>query len=641
MKNAPRLLLLASALLLSGCSLSLGSNSVSSQGSPLSGTGSDTSGTATSDSNESVREESSISIEDSNNHDSDLSEDISSDLGSENEFDSSEVPDESIEVPEGYDAFENNTISAAGNYYLKGDYGPISITAPKGSEVYVFLDGASVSSSEGIAFGSSKQIALHVVLLNDSVNSIVNDYEDANAFHVKGNVYISGSGTLDIESKQKNGLKVSKDLYVYEGVTLNVEGYNHAIAARSISANGATISVKTQTKDGIQLECDSDVTEFTKEQGFAYLIDTNFSADTYGDGIQADTFVYISGGTYDIVTHGEFVAYSASALTEYGLTTDDFKYVKSGNSYKRVAKDEIRRLSSSYYALKNSVKGIKAGAIEYDSDGDDVDDATVTSGEYEIHIAHLASLSIDSTDDCIHANYGSVVIDSANLELTTFDDGVHADYDLSINNASIGINNSYEGLEGANVTIDGENTNIVAVSQDDGINAASDLTSTHNITINNGYLRVYASGDGLDANAALYLNGGTVIVEGPGSGNGSLDAEQVFFKGATVFATSTSGMTERMSATQPTFVWQGSSIASGSKVSIVDTDNVALFSYTLKQSCNQVIFSHPNMKTGQTYRLVSGSNVLASIAMNSTLVTSGTSQGGGPGGGGPGGPGWR
>ena len=94
-----------------------------------------------------------------------------------------------------------------------------------------------------------------------------------------------------------------------------------------------------------------------------------------------------------------------------------------------------------------------------------------------------------------------------------------------------------------------------------------------------------------------------------------------------------------MSATQYTFLWQGSTIASGTKVSIVNSDNEALFSYTLKQSCNQIVFSHPDMKQGATYTIMSGSTSLATITMSSTLVKSGTSQGGS--GGGPGGPGGR
>lgn len=574
-----------------------------------------------------------------NNYDTDNTNVITEDSSDDNTYDEKEIKEEVIEVPTEYDLFENYTITESGSYYLSGEYSSISITAQKGSEVYVYLDGVTINSTEGIALSSTKNITLHVVLLNGSENTITNDFEDTNAFHVKGTVYISGDGTLNITSAQKSGLKVSKDLFIYEGVTLNVFGHDHAITARSITAQKATLNLTTLSKDGIHAECDDDVTEYTDEQGYVYLVDCNVTIDSYGDGIQADTYVYISGGEYDITTHGEFVQYSQANITEYDLETDDFKFVKSGSTYKRVAKDSIRSLSSSYYALKNSVKGIKAGAIEFDSDGDDEEDTEVTQGEYKIYIAHLAKITINSTDDCIHTNYGDIIIDSANLTLDTFDDGIHADYDLSVNNASIQINSSFEGLEGATVTIDGENTNIVTVSSDDGINAASDLTNTCTIKINNGYLRVYASGDGLDANTALYLNGGIVIVEGPGSGNGSLDADQIYFNGGTIFACSTSGMTERMSASQYTFLYQGTTMKAGTKVGVQDSNGNVLFEYTLKQSCNQLIFSSGEMTQGSTYIITADGSKVGTITMTSTMVSN--SQGGGMGPGGfPGGNPW-
>ena len=570
-----------------------------------------------------------ISFNSEVNYDSDPNSSIT-DSGDPNSHDDDYEEEPPIDIPSDYDEFTGNTIEAAGKYYLDGTYDSgISITAAKNSVVYLFLKNADISSTTGIALGSTNAITLYVVLLDGSVNKVSNDVLDTNAFHVKGEVHISGEGTLKVTSGQKSGIKVSKDLFI-SNVTIDVNAANHGVTARSIISNGATINVVTTGKDGIQAEVDSDVTAYTSEQGFVYLVDTNLSLDTKGDGIQADTYVYLSGGTQNIVTHGEFVSYSTNNMTTYDLTTDDFKFIKSGDSYKRVAKDEIRSLSSKYYALTQSCKGIKVGTIEYGSNDE------VTTGDYEIYIAHLANLTIDSTDDCIHTNYGNTTLDSSNIVLDTFDDGAHADYNLKINNSFITINSSYEGLEAAVVTIDGENTNIVSNSQDDGINAASDLVSETYIYIKNGYLRVFASGDGLDANTALYLQGGTVIVEGPGSGNGSLDADQIYFEGGIVFACSTSGMTERMTATQNTFLWQGTTISSGSKVSIVDSSNNAIFTYTLKMSCNQIIFSSADLVLNSKYTIMSGSTTVTTITQSSALTKVGNS-GGGPGG--PGGPG--
>jgi len=573
-------------------------------------------------------------LDDSNNFDSDPIADVTDD-GTTNSYDEGHSSIEEVEVPEGYDTHSLSdgvvSITAAGDYYLSGEFSGVNIRASKNSIVRVFLDGATISSSTGIAFDAKgdNAIYLYVVLLNNSTNTITNDFADANALHVKGTLFIQGSGRLDIQSKQKTAIKASKDIFIKD-VTVNAIGANHGINGQTITSEGATISV-TAVEDGLQAEVDSKTSAFTKAEGFIYLVDTKYTSETTGDGIQADTYVYISGGTYNIKTSGEFVSYSTANMSTYGLTTDDFKYVKSGTTYKRVATDEIRTLNSNYYALVNSVKGIKVSGIEYNN-------ADVTTGEYDIYLAHAAYITINSTDDCIHTNYGNVELQSVNLVLDTLDDGAHADYDLSVNNASIQINSSYEGLEGATVTVDGANTNIVSNSEDDGINAASDYSSTNTITINDGYLRVFANGDGLDANTALYLKGGVVIVEGPGRGNGSLDAEAIYFQGGLVFACSTSGMTERMSATQYTFLYQGTTMASGSKISITNANNESLFSYTLKQSCNQLIFSSPDMVNGGKYTIYSGSTSISTITLSGTLTKVGSSQGGGPGGG-PGG-GW-
>ena len=91
-----------------------------------------------------------------------------------------------------------------------------------------------------------------------------------------------------------------------------------------------------------------------------------------------------------------------------------------------------------------------------------------------------------------------------------------------------------------------------------------------------------------------------------------------------------------MTAKQNTFVWQGSSISSGKQVRIVNENGDQLFSYTLKQSCNQIIFSHKDLTLNNKYTIYSDSSSLTTITMTSSLTKVGNSQGGGGGGGGHG-----
>ena len=125
-----------------------------------------------------------INIIDSHNYDSDITDDISF-PGSGNSYDDISVPEPDVETTSEYDGVNVTTISEAGSYYFKGDFSSISITASKGSKIDIYLDGINVSSNEGIAFGSSKQIQLNLVILNNSVNTIKNDFEYENAFHIK------------------------------------------------------------------------------------------------------------------------------------------------------------------------------------------------------------------------------------------------------------------------------------------------------------------------------------------------------------------------------------------------------------------------------------------------------------------------
>ena len=158
----------------------------------------------------------------------------------------------------------------------------------------------------------------------------------------------------------------------------------------------------------------------------------------------------------------------------------------------------------------------------------------------------------DSDDDTT----GWFYMNGGTLNITAGDDGIHADTTVKIEDGTIIINNSYEGVEGNDVIINGGTVYVVA--SDDGVNAAGgqdqssmggrpgqnqfqpggSSSSNSSITINGGYVYVISSGDGIDSNGSLSFNGGTVIVQGPATGgNFSVDADgTVGFNGGTVIA---------------------------------------------------------------------------------------------------------
>lgn len=525
-------------------------------------------------------------------------------------------------------------ISESGTYIFSGTYsGGIKITA-KSLDLHFVFNGAAISSDAGIAIDGSeyKKTALVITLVDGTSNSVENSSD--NAIQIKGSISINGKGTLNVTSNGKNGIKASKELQIVD-CALNISAENHALAALSVAAKNCTINVTAAGKDGINAECDDETTEFTLEEGFVVLQNVTYTCDVDGDGIQADTFVCIDGGTYNIKTTGEFVAKTSDLISSGEYTADDFRYVKSGSTYKKVASDE-----NGTYALEQSCKGIKVGEIEYpevDSEGNETgEEITVTEGNYSITIAS-GTFTIDTTDDAVHANCGDIYIYDGTIAISTYDDGVTADCNVKISGGDLNITSCYEGVEGATVEISGGTVNIVA--SDDGINAASDDESaTMYIIISGGTVTVNADGDGIDSNGGVLISGGTTTVFGPtNGGNGGLDSETgVIVTGGTLFVSSALGMVETPSTNSTQYVVsyaQKNPISANTNFYVADSDGNVLLELTIEKSCQSLIFSTNELTSGESYTIFCGDTEMATFTVNSTITTVGTStQSNNPGG---------
>lgn len=536
------------------------------------------------------------------------------------------------------------TITESGSYTLKGNYKQVLIDG-NGLDVTLLLDGATVSNDNGVAIdGTSKGKKLTVALtaVSGTQNTISNNGDSVNAVHVKGSLTVNGAGTLTINSASKSALKASKGITIAQA-TLNLTAANHAVTGSSVAAANCTINVLSAGKDGINAECD-DATEYVTDDGYVYLKDVNYTAKTYGDGIQADTWLLVDGGNYNVTTEGIFVANTSANMQQYGMTADDFRYAKSGNTYQKLASDEVNRYSTRY-GLTQSAKGLKVGEISY-TDKTTNAEVTVTDGDYCIKISG-GNFTIDSADDAIHTNSGDVIITGGTFTITTLDDGITADGTTKITDGNIQIVKSYEGIEGAYVEISGGTVSVV--SSDDGINAASDDSKiTEHLIISGGNVTVNASGDGLDSNGSILISGGNVAVHGPTSGrDAGLDADRgIVVNGGTLFACSSLGMVETPATNSEQYVVsyaQQTAVAVGTVLTVVDSDGNVLYTVTTVKTCQSIIISLPSLAQGSTYSICANGNTLATFTVSSTITTIGSGQGvgGRPSGGWGGRPGGR
>lgn len=533
-------------------------------------------------------------------------------------------------------------ITESGSYILSGSY-TAGVSVGKKLDVHLFLNNAQITSSNSAALSSGKSTKLTITALAGAQNSISTAEScTENALHVKGTLTINGSGAISVTSVAKHGIKVGGALVVVDA-SITAIGKKNAVACGSLTASNARIEVVAD-KDGVNADCDFDNSdnktdyEFTTEQGFVYLSSCTFVANVQGDGIQAETFVYIDGGDIDITTTAQFVAYSAQNMTEYDLDVDDFRYVRSGSSsYKKIASDE--RANGTKYAMTQSCKGIKVGEIEYEVEDENgsVTEITVSEGDYAL-VVDGGNIVINSDDDAMHVNGGNAFINGGTLTISTLDDGITADKLTRINDGTITVLSCYEGLEGAQVEIYGGTISITA--EDDGINAASDVKNMDmHIIIGGGTVTVDAEGDGLDSNGSMLFTGGVITVFGPTrGGNAGLDADKgIVVNGGTLFASSTLGMVETPSSNSEQNVLsfaQNSSLSAGAVVCVKDKDGNELVSVTLAKSCQSVIISSSALVKGSEYTIWSDDTQLASFTVSSVITSVGSSQSGNrPGGG--------
>ena len=413
------------------------------------------------------------------------------------------------------------TIEEAGDYYFSGALtGPITVAKNAGN-VHIYLENATLSVENAAAVSSKKGAYLTITLLGDSSLSNAGDTAK-HAIDSKENLVINGTGTLTVVSTKS---AISCDaVFVGLGGTVTVTAEKHAVTADSIYLDGVTLNALSCGKDVLHAESDYDEVETAPEfdygKGFVYIKDAAITTENVlGDAIQADSFVYIEDGTFDLTTTPTWNdAYVAVENQEKGMF--------NRTTHQKVSRDSVRR-GSTYAALEESVKGIRVGEIDYylATDTEQANELDVASDKYAIVIAG-GTFRINTVDDAIHANSGSVLISGGSLTINTSDDGIHADTTLKISgDAVIDIETSYEGIEAETIEIAGGNTTIFA--QDDGVNATnSDLTESQQktvcqINITGGRLDVTVSPngdrDGIDSNGGIKISGGVLITRGPNS----------------------------------------------------------------------------------------------------------------------------
>ena len=423
----------------------------------------------------------------------------------------------------------------------------------------------------------------------------------------KGNVIISG-GNIDIYAACDGidaayGVDVSGDenLNIYtdtysdysEAVAADNSGYSASSSGSSASNPGSSISTPDSSA--------SNPGSSNQNQGSSSKSSSNATMMTYITTANTDNQNNSSVGTPPDMNNAQNNGNMGNPpdMNNSSSNSGNNPDMKGNFGGRNRAANGMPGNNSSGNSSKKSysTKGIKA--------------------ESEINISG-AAINISSTDDGIHANSDSGVLETGEdgkgiisisggtITISTGDDGIHADKELNITDGYINVLTSYEGLEAITINISGGQSFVYAA--DDGINACTgDGTSTPLINITGGYVDVTTGSgdtDGIDSNGSYTQSGGMVLVKGGSSSgqvSGSIDVDgNITITGGTCIALG--GICETPVNSVNAYVFSSVSFNSGS-YSVKDSSGNEIISFTLNNSYSNGWICTSALTTNTEYTL--------------------------------------
>ncbi len=521
------------------------------------------------------------------------------------------------------------TINSPGLYHISGQLndGQLVVDSAADGKVWIVLDGAQINCSTSAAVWIQQADKTVITLAQDSTNLLSDgetyqlaegeDEPNASLFS-KDDLTINGSGTLYVTGNWSNGIQSKDDLRITGG-TLIVQASNNGIKGKDrLGILEGSINVDCE---GNALQSDN---ETDAGLGLIYIAGGSINANAAQDGIEATSYLLITGGDLVVTTGGGNAAAAAQTQQETHMPE------MSGAVGADASGTDSQSLEDSV-----SMKGLKADI-----------GITILGG----------NITVDSADDSVHTN-DSITIADGVLNLSSGDDAVHADSFLSISSGTISVLNSYEGLEAAQIEISGGDLSIQ--SDDDGLNAADGTgsemarpgtaesaaedaaqASVCSLTITGGKIYIDSDADGIDSNGTVSISGGEIRIEGPVSGaDSALDYDLSFeMTGGTLTATGNAGMAQTVSSLSGVCgvtVWLSEQADASDTLSVLDSAGNTVMTVTSSKSYAHAVLVSPVFTDGETYTVLLNEQELGSFtadAQSMATIGSETSFSGRPSG---------
>lgn len=586
-------------------------------------------------------------------------------------------------------AVENNkvTITEAGTYVLSGTLtdGCIDVNVSGKGTVRLILNGVNITSGTTAPFivEDAKKVVVTLAdgttnTFTDSTRVAVDDEDYSAAVYSKADLTFNGNGTLDINAGYRNGIKSTDDLKIVSG-TYNITSNEDGIVGKDLLAVKTGTFNITSGQDGMKSTYDKDDTK-----GNIIIDDGIFNITASTDGIQSEHILRINGGEFNIKTGNGYQASTKSSNSQpgnMGGNTTTTTQTQDEDSMKGLKAGTIIKVTGGTYIIDSQDDAIHTNGDMYIDNGK----YTINTGDDAFHadtqlVINGGTIDIQNSYEGIESL--EIIINGGDINVTASDDGINAsggssdstdtqqqgisdnnrpgnkdNNDSNMNLGQPGVmmdgnqsdngtmggngnnmgqpqgvldgNQSGNGMMGGNSDNMGQLQGMPDNNQSGNMGGFGNSDSIATMTINGGNLFVNASGDGLDANGSIYINGGTVIICGPTSdGDTAIDFDSACeIKGGTVMAFGSSGMLETPTSAEngTCIVTSFSSVSAGTQYTLTDSTGKTILSYTPSKAYASAIVYSADISTGNTYTVNAGS-VSQSVTVNSA-VTSNASSG--------------
>ena len=397
--------------------------------------------------------------------------------------------------------------------------------------------------TEGNSEISAKSNTINNIIDNRDEVPSESETDVSGALYTTCDLKLKGTGTLNIESKNNNGIHSKDDLEIQK-LTLNVNVCDNAIKGNdSVTINSCHLELISKKGDGIKTS-NTALNSSNEQKGTITINEGEINIYSACDGIDAAYDTIINGGIINIYTD-KYSTYSE----EVSSVSDSIYYIRSTSTsykysiyyYNSNTNEYVWKNSNTTYDTTQTIQqGPKRTTYYfyeidkpegYDSMIIYVYNSTQTQGNNTSYYTKSSSMTINNSYDTI--NYSGT-----QFSWTTYQ--IQQQGGMNQGNSNK-LDYSAKGIKASN-TINITNGTLNIKSYDDSLHANNDnelesgATPLGNINISGGDITLTSNDDGIHADYTLNITGGNINILTAYEG---IEGNQIYFDGGNVYVYST------------------------------------------------------------------------------------------------------